>query len=192
MNNTLQLMTHSDYESLLNGHHGDYYSGRMEYFKEVISIIKNENFKRVVELGPGYLPIVKNGDIILNPIDDNFGKPTDGKNKILRFDATIKPWPVNDKEYDLFIALQVWEHLDNKQTRAFKEVMRVAKNAILSFPYKWDGGEEKPSHRAHRDIDLDLIKDWTLNIKPKKIIEIGRTGTEFSKGPRIICYWKFK
>lgn len=40
--------------------------------------------------------------------------------------------------------------------------------AILSFPYHWEGGEEKPNHRAHRDIDRQLIEDWTLNIKPEK------------------------
>lgn len=56
----------------------------------------------------------------------------------------------------------------------------------------WDGGEEKPSHRAHRFIDQELIGDWTLNIKPEKIIEIPRTGDEFSKGPRVIYFWKFK
>jgi hypothetical protein len=69
--------------------------------------------------------------------------------------------------------------------------MRISKMAILSFPYHWEGGEEKPSHRAHRFIDRGIIEDWTLNIKPEKVIEISRTGPEFDKGPRIICFWKF-
>lgn len=191
MQNILNLMTFKDYEELLNGPRGQYYIGRWEYFKEVLKIIQNEEIKNVIELGPGLLPIVKNSDLIMNPEEDSFGRPNENKGKVYTFDATTKPWPINDKKYDLFIALQVWEHLDNKQSRAFREVMRISKMAILSFPYHWDGGEEKPSHRAHRDIDREIIEDWTLKLKPEKVIEISRTGPEFNKGPRIIYFWKF-
>ena len=184
-------MTYDDYHELLSGPRGQYYIGRWEYFKEVLKLIQNEKVERVIELGPGLLPIVKNSDLIMNPEEDSFGKPNELNGKVFTFDATTKPWPINDKQYDLFIALQVWEHLDNKQSRAFREVMRISKAAILSFPYHWEGGEEKPSHRAHRCIDREIIEDWTLNIKPEKIIEIPRTGTEFDKGPRIIYFWKF-
>lgn len=184
-------MTYKDYEELLKGPRSNYYIGRWEYLKEVIEIIKGQNIRYVLEIGPGLLPIVKNSDVIMNPEEDAFGRPQEIFGKVFTFDATIKPWPILDKQYDLFIALQVWEHLDNKQSRAFREVMRISKMAILSFPYHWDGGEEKPSHRAHRDIDRELIEDWTFNVKPQKIIEIPRTGSEFSKGPRIIYFWKF-
>lgn len=132
----IDLISYDDYKKLLESSHGAYYSGRWEYYKEVIQIILN-------------------------------------------------------KQYDLLIALQVWEHLDNKQTRAFRELKRVAKRAILSFPYEWTGGEQKPSHRAHRDIDKALISDWTLNIPPREIIEIPRTSPGFSKGKRLIYYWVF-
>lgn len=50
---------------------------------------------------------------------------------------------------------------------------------------------DKPSHRAHRDIDMELTRDWTLGIDPEITIEIGRTGPEFSKGPRMVCFWDF-
>lgn len=63
-------------------------------------------------------------------------------------DATITPCPIEDKAYDLLIALQVWEHLEGKQQDVFKEVMRVSKMAILSFPYKW-----KTSCPIHSGID---------------------------------------
>jgi hypothetical protein len=193
MKKAIELMSYEDYKSLLiEGPQADYYLGRWDYYKEVIEIIKRENVKNTVELGPGYMPIVKNGDVILNPLDDPFGKPNESDSKEYVFDATITPWPIADKTYNMFIALQVWEHLDGKQTRAFREVMRIAKKAILSFPYNWDGGIiDRPSHRAHRDIDMELIRDWTLGIEPKLTIEIGRTGPEFSKGPRMICFWDF-
>ena len=189
---SLELMSYQDFEQLMNGPYADYYSGRWAYYKEVVEIIKNEKVTNSVELGPGYMPIVKNGDLILNPLDDLFGKPDDRHNYVHIFDATIKHWPIADKAYDLFIGLQVWEHLDSKQTRAFREVMRIAGKAVLSFPYTWEGGiVEKPSHRAHRDVDMELIRDWTLGIEPKLSIEIKRTGDEFSKGPRMICFWDF-
>ena len=192
MQETLELMTYQDFEDLINGSYAEYYLGRWVYYKEVIDIIQNEKAANSIELGPGYMPIVKNGDIILNPLDDQFGKPNDAKNHVYIFDATIKHWPIDDKAYDIFIALQVWEHLDSKQTRAFREVMRIAKKAVLSLPYHWDGGLlDKPSHRAHRDIDNELIRDWTLGIEPKLSIEIERTGVEFSKGPRMIYFWDF-
>lgn len=191
MQDSLSLMTYKDYEDLLKGPRGQYYIGRWEYFKEVLKIISNENVKSVIELGPGLLPIVKNSDVIINPEEDSFGRPNEFSGKVFTFDATTKPWPIKDKEYDLFIALQVWEHLDNKQSRAFRQVMRVSKMAVLSFPYNWEGGEEKPSHRAHRLIDREIIEDWTLHIKPENVIEIARTGPEFNKGPRIIYFWKF-
>ncbi len=193
MKRPLDLMTYEDFETLINGPYAEYYLGRWAYYKEVVDIIKRENIETSVELGPGYMPIVKNGDIILNPLDDPFGKPDDMQSHIHVFDATIKHWPIEDKAYDVFIALQVWEHLDSKQTRAFREVMRISKKAILSFPYHWEGGIiDRPSHRAHRDIDMELIQDWTLGVEPKLKIEIERTGTEFSKGPRMICFWDFK
>ena len=192
MINELTLMTYEDYEGLLEGPRGKYYIGRWEYFKEVLKIIQNEKFSNVIELGPGLLPIIKNSDVIVNPQEDLFGKPDKIWGKVFTFDATTKPWPINDKQYDLFIALQVWEHLDNKPSRAFREVMRVSKTAVLSFPYNWEGGEEeKPSHRAHRFIDKELIEDWTLGIKPDKVVEIPRTGPEFDKGPHLIYFWRF-
>lgn len=186
-----KLISYNDYKLLLESPHREYYIGRWEYYKEVIRIIEKQEIKTVLELGPGFLPLIKTGDIMLSPEEDHFGRPGNFAGEVIVHDATIKPWPIQDQQYDLLIALQVWEHLDNKQTRAFREVMRVSKKAILSFPFEWTGGLEKPSHRAHRDIDRELIADWTLNIPPTEIIEIPRTGPSFSKGKRLIYYWAF-
>ena len=187
----LDLMTYADYNMLLAGETGAYYSGRWAYFKEVIALIQPFFLNTVLEIGPGYLPLVKNADLLLHPQDDHFGRPCDCAGKIIIHNMTVKPWPIRDRVYDLVIALQVWEHLDNKQTRAFRELKRIAKRAILSFPYQWDGGMEKPMHRLHRDIDRELIADWTLNILPEQEMIIPRAGAEFSKGPRFIGFWDF-
>jgi len=187
----IDLISFDDYKKVLSSSHAEYYTGRWEYYKEVINIISQLKIESVLELGPGFLPIAKSSDLMLSPDDDHFGKPNNVNGKVIIHDATIKPWPILEKKYDLLIALQVWEHLDNKQTRAFREVKRTSKNAILSFPYAWTGGEQKPSHRAHRDIDKELIGDWTLNIPAREIIEIPRTGPGFSKGKRLIYFWEF-
>ena len=184
-------MTHEDYQELLKGPMGSYYEGRWEYFKEVIEIIRNEDIESVLEIGPAQEPIVKNCDVMIKPEDDIWGRPKEGFSKEYLHDATEKPWPIQDKQYDLVIALQVFEHLDNKQSRTFREVMRVSKMAILSFPYKWDCPKDDKNYPEHHLVDEELIGDWTLNIKPEKIIKIPRSGDRISKGPRIIYFWKF-
>lgn len=68
-------MTHEDYQLLLKGDLGKYYEGRWEYFKEVIEIIKNEEIKSVLEIGPAQEPIVKNCDVMIKPEDDMWGRP---------------------------------------------------------------------------------------------------------------------
>ena len=91
----------------------------------------------------------------------------------------------------MFIALQVWEHLGNKQSRAFREVMRISRSAVLSFPYDWDCPKGNANYPEHHRIDEELIGDWTLGVRPKDVTRIERTGPEVSKGPRIIYYWEF-
>ena len=190
-NKKLDLMTFEDFNDLLNGSNKNYYTGRWEYFKEVIQIIDSIEISSALEIGPGFLPVIKNADLLLSPKEDQFGSPEKIENKMIAHDITEKAWPIKDKEYDIAVALQVWEHLDNKQGRAFRELMRITKRAILSFPYLWEGGEDKHMHRIHHNIDKYIIGDWTLNIPPKKIVKIPRTGKEFSKGQRLVYYWEF-
>lgn len=195
----LTCITFDDFEQALCGPQADYYRGRWEYYREVIAIVQSLPIRNVLEIGPGYLPIVTEEDVLLNPEEDAFGMPASHRGKHIVHDATIKPWPIGDKQYDLAIALQVWEHLDNKQPRAFRELMRICKRAILSFPFQWEVGEpELPRNpqrdidrRLHRDIDRELIADWTLRMPIAKEVIVGRTGPEYSKGPRFIGYWEF-
>jgi len=187
----MQTMNYEDFQNLLNDPLRNYYEGRWEYYKEVINIVNQINPMSVLELGPGQHTIVKQSDVMVKPEDDAWGRPINETGKLMLLDATEKPWPIGDKEYELFIALQVWEHLGNKQSRAFREVMRVSKSAILSFPYQWDCPKDNANYPEHHQIDEDLIADWTINAEPQKVIKIERTGAQVSKGPRIIYYWRF-
>ena len=134
-----------------------YYINRQKYLGKVIHMVNNlmekKQINSVLELGPYKLPIVDGSDIMdKDPQLDNIKH---------HWDAEITPWPIKDKQYDLFIALQVFEHLGNKQIQAFKEVMRISKMAIISLPYKWTR-----SDNMNINIDHDIISRWTLGIKP--------------------------
>ena len=72
-------------------------------------------------------------------------------------DATVAPWPVADKAYDLFVALQVFEHLGDKQPQTFAEVRRVAKHAILSLPIDWEMAD--PTN-CHHMLSNEKVLSW--------------------------------
>ncbi|HCQ89299.1 MAG TPA: hypothetical protein DIU45_05575 [Clostridium sp.] len=187
----MDLMNKEDFNNLLKSSLSKYYEGRWTSFSEVINIIKQENeFEKVLELGPAFQTIVKNCDIMVKPEIDVWGRPEKYINKEFKNDATVVPWPIEDRTYDLFIALQVWEYLEGKQKEAFEEVMRTSKAAILSFPYMWDCPKDNANYPEHHMIDEKIISEWTLNVNPKKVIKIPRTGDRVSKGPRIIYFWK--
>jgi len=185
----INIITYEEFKNILKEPYGSYYTGRWAYISEVIKIIKEINPKSVLELGPSLHPVVKDSDIIIKPGDDKWGEPEKWAGFKYYHDAIVKPWPVIDKSYDLFLGLQVWEHLDNKQVLAFKEALRVSKHIILSFPYKWDCLDGRPQYRSHHMIDEEVISDWTMGFQPDRTIKIPRTGDRTSKGPRIIYYW---
>jgi len=161
----MSTMTLSEFRELEK--HDPYYEGRWKYFKKVIGIINRESFKCVLELGPYKQPIVHGSDIM--------DIRADFTNLTYEHDATNIPWPIEDKKYDLFIALQVWEHLENKKQDAFNEVMRISKMAILSFPLNWNCPGD-----CHHGITKKDIAEWTLNTVPAKKIKV-RVGSFLKK-----------
>lgn len=131
-----------------------YYRHRWKYFKLAIEILQGKEFQSVFELGPGPC-----GKSIIHGADTMWHRELPVK-PTYSHDATVLPWPIADQQYDLFIALQVFEHLGREQWAVFHEVRRIAKSALLSFPYKW-GIPGTPHH-----VTYDMIRDWTggLNI----------------------------
>lgn len=49
-------------------------------------------------------------------------------------DARNCPWPFEEKQFDVFVALRVFQHLTPKQEDAFLESFRIAKKIILVVP----------------------------------------------------------
>ncbi len=163
------LLTKSKYDEIAKGspyyQHGN--SARWDYMSLVIDEIKTIQPSSICEAGSEGMYMSDDSTIIeLRP--KNLG------HKEIIHDLNNVPYPVKDKQFDLFIALQVWEHLSN-QVDAFKEVKRISYNAILSFPYKWK------DNKVH-NISKDDISQWTSNINPVKIISIQN---------RLIYIWSF-
>jgi len=145
----------------------EYREWRWWYISYVIELIKENKFKDILELGAYTNPIVKWCDIM-----DRYDYS--GNTKYVH-DATTIPRPV-DKVYDCFIGLQCREHLWDKQSEAFKEVCRISRNAILSFPYKRNCPGD-----CHHQIDETVIERRTNWVKPFIVERVGS---------RIIYFFK--
>lgn len=148
-----------------------YFHGRWKYMSIVANIVREENPQTILEIGATDRPIALGCDNM--DLSDNKPFPL-----TYIHDATDVPWPIEDKQYDMVIAMQVWEHLEEKQHLAFREVMRVAKSAVLSFPNNW-----KCPGDCHHAITKETIERWTLREPPQKIIG--------NSERRVIYHWKF-
>ena len=118
----------------------------VSYLKDVAELTLKLNPKKVLEIGSFELPLCLESDTM-----DIIGEPT------YFHDATNVPYPIPDKYYDLVISTQVWEHLGTGQREAFKEVKRISKAAIFTFPYLW----KNPEDVIHFNIDKRKINFWT-------------------------------
>lgn len=138
-----------------------YYRNRWNYHATAIRLVESRKPATLLEIGPSTHPLFRGCDTM-----DIWGTPT------YMHDARITPWPIADKAYDVVLALQVWEHLVPDQAKAFTEVVRVAKAAVLSFPYHWTScgpGDE------HYMITDEIIGRWTLGLKPAERLLIRDT-----------------
>lgn len=187
----LDFIDYWDFQKFASGDLGKYYNGNWECITEIISLIKKLDVQKVLELGPGKHSIVKNCDVMVKSEEDQWGRPINEVNKEIVFDANDSPWPIEDKAYDLFVAAHVWEHISNKQIKAFQEVMRISKKAIIAFPYLWNCPRENYYYPESHMIDKELISNWTLGVEPKEVIMVRRTAIDISKGRRIIYFWEF-
>jgi hypothetical protein len=124
---------------------------RWEYWSIVIDYLKAIKPKSCLELGPYVQSLVLDGHTMDKSEEFN---PT------YLWDATVTPWPVKNKQYDVFVALQVWEHLQGKRFKAFREVVRISNWAILSFPYRWK------TNSLHRGINKPKIRKWVRPYRP--------------------------
>lgn len=156
-------ITKTDFDAANQKH--PYLNGRWGYYREAIRLALELGPTSVLEIGPGPLPLFKDGLCF----DCDF--KTTGN--VVRWDASSRPWPMGNQCVDIVVALQVWEHLGTKQSDAFLEVTRVArKGVILSLPWKWQCADPTD---IHHNIGEETVREWTgrdydlLVIVPPKV-----------------------
>jgi hypothetical protein len=228
-----KLSTHDDfkklcYENESNKHFTPkFYEIRWNYHSIVLDMLKNDidNIDTILEVGNSGFYFSKNSIAIVDSTDQKNRDDDivsdirqdykgDFRDQLARGELGIRQprWPFEDKQFDMFIALEVWEHLWNVnstgdcghewnpterkkkygvehpivQASVFKEVMRVSKNAILSFPYMWGEHNGCPTNNCHYQIDREIIKEWTCGVEPIEITDLQHNTTNHT-----VYRWRF-
>ena len=149
-----------------------YYKARRVYLSAGARIsndlIERRGLTTALELGPHLRSLIVGADTM-----DIVSSPdlrAEGRRII--HDATATPWPIAAKAYDLFVAFQVFEHLGDRQPDAFREVRRVARNAIVSLPIDWEMAD--PANCHHRLTEATVL-GWFAPVVPTRIV-VGNPG----------------
>ena len=175
-------MTHEQYLELCQQH--PYYKGRWGYYSAAIEILRREGFAApdVMEIGPAMVPLVAGSQVMrLDKPSPHVRSPA----PTYVWDVRQTPWPIGDKRYAAAAALQVWEHLDGRQSAAFAELRRVARFAVLSFPYKWTC----PKDPVHHGIDDARIAAWTMDHPTRDRLVV--PDDDVPKLLRLVCSFEF-
>jgi hypothetical protein len=142
-----------------------YLSAAAEAARELID---RRGLETALELGPHLRPLIIGADVM--DVVSNEALRAEGRRIV--HDATDVPWPFADKAYDLFVALQVFEHLGTRQREAFLEVRRVARHAILSLPIDWVMSD--PAN-CHHGLTNERVHAWFAPVVPSRIM-LGNPG----------------
>jgi hypothetical protein len=145
-----------------------YYQNRWGYMStallEAARLIETDDIKTALELGAPVRPILVGAHVM-----DKTKRPEyDDSIPAVTHDATVVPWPVAEKQFDLFLALQVFEHLKDRQREAFTEVRRIARHAILSLPIDWVMDDPR---NCHHMISDERALSWFAPVVPTRRIE---------------------
>lgn len=138
----IEYLSYSEYSELIKKLEGGHWtqdtvSERWDYFARVVNLIKALDLtdpSRIIEMGTMGISCVKNG----HTIDYDKWWDFPGKAPTYLHDAREFPWPINDKSYDLFIALRVFQHLAPVQKESINEAFRIAKKVIIVVPDTYD------------------------------------------------------
>ncbi len=144
-----------------------YYRSRWNYTSVACSLagelIERDALRSALELGPHLRSIIVGADVM----DRRRQPQLESEGTVIVHDARVTPWPVADKTYDLFVGLQVFEHLGDAQPAAFREVRRIARHAIISLPIDWD--LDDPTDLHHR-IPEARVLSWFAPVVPDRVV----------------------
>jgi hypothetical protein len=149
-----------------------YYRARWSYTSVACDVagelIERHDLHSALELGPHIRSIIVGADVM----DLRAQPDLQAEGPVLIHNATVAPWPVADQAYGLFVALQVFEHLGDRQNAAFREVCRIARHAIISLPIDWE--MDDPTD-CHHQISNETALSWFAPIVPNRV-ELGNPG----------------
>jgi hypothetical protein len=149
-----------------------YYRLRGEYLeaasKVAAELISAHRLRSALELGPHLQPLIVGADTM--ELEERAELRATGRRIV--HDATVGPWPVENRAYDLFVGLQVFEHLGTSQPEAFREVRRVARHAIVSLPIEWEMTDPTDMHHMLRD---EQVRSWFAPVTPTRVV-VGNGG----------------
>jgi hypothetical protein len=149
-----------------------YYEGRRSYVSAAArmadDLIARHDLRSALELGPHLRSLIVGADVM----DRAEAPDLQSEGRVIVHDATVTPWPIADRAYDLFVGLQVFEHLTGAQREAFLEVRRVARHAVISLPIDWVMPD--PAN-VHHQISRETALGWFAPVVPTHI-EVGNTG----------------
>ena len=134
----IKYLTREKYELLTQKYEGGHWTKetietRWDYHHRVIELLKGlkiTSVSEVLELGTMGVSCIDGSDSM--DYADRWNFP--GKNPTYLHDARIFPWPIKDKQYEVFVALRVFQHLTPVQKESFIEAIRIAKKIILVIP----------------------------------------------------------
>lgn len=105
---------------------------RWEYHEKVVNLLKDIDFKTVLEAGTVGVKIYEDSDTI------DLDKPHSSWKQYIEptYKQNLKniPWCVDNNKYDVFIALRVFQYLTDKPKEYIDEMFRVSKHVILALP----------------------------------------------------------
>jgi len=166
----IRPLTRAEYDAIAETH--PYYRARWNYMAaaadEAGRLIEGGHLRSAIELGPHIQPLIVGADVMDLRANDELVS----YGQVVVHDATKVPWPIEDRRYDLFVALQVFEHLKDKQPDAFREVRRVARNAIISLPIDWV--MDDPTN-CHHMLSNERALSWFAPVVPDRVV-VGNGG----------------
>jgi hypothetical protein len=160
------------FELLDLGRRIPYYQTRSIYMsmasRVAEDLIRRHGLTTALELGPYLRPLIIGADVL----DLAVQADREAEGRTIIHDATRLPWPVDDGAYDLFVGLQVFEHLGTSQADVFREVRRVARHAILSLPIDWQMSDPR---NCHHGITAERALSWFAPVAPTRVV-VGNGG----------------
>jgi hypothetical protein len=140
MNKTANFLTKEEFTTIADNYknRGDIHwltnvnNHRWEYHEKVIDLLKTIEFDSVLEAGTMNIKIYSDSDTI------DYNLPNSGWYLYYTpthiHDLRQIPWCIDDKKYDVFIALRVFHHLLDKPQKYFNEMKRISNHIILALP----------------------------------------------------------